>query len=76
MAPVVTDDFTDQTETKSFSSSLVSEATYNSQTRELDVSLTNGRSYTVQGFPPEEWEQFKGAFSPGQFFNSRIKGKY
>jgi hypothetical protein len=73
----VSDPFSnDQTETKSFSSSLVSDATYNASTQTLDVSLTNGRSYTVENFPPGEWAQFKASWSPGRFFNDRIKGQY
>jgi KTSC domain len=63
-------------ETKEFSSSLVSSATFDPDSQELTVVTTKGREYTIDGFSPQDWDAFKGAWSPGRFFNERIRGKY
>lgn len=60
----------------SFRSSAISNATYDRMTQSLIVVFANGRSYEFGGVPPDLWEQFIQAGSPGSFYNARIRGVY
>lgn len=62
--------------TKSLNSSWLMEATYNKDTQSLDVRTVHGKSYTLTGVPPDEFENFVTADSPGNYFNERLKGNY
>lgn len=60
----------------SLSSSALTSATYDDETRELSVMFHSGRSYTHPGVPQEVFDQLRQAPSPGAFYNQQIKGVY
>lgn len=66
----------DQPESKDFNSSLLSSATYDKRTQTLEATFTSGRSYTLEGFPPDLWDGLKSAWSAGRFWNEQIKGRF
>lgn len=64
------------TETHIFlGSSMIAQAEYDDQSGDLDVTMHNGRSYTVPNVNPSEWSDFKTASSPGGFWHARLKGR-
>lgn len=62
-------------DTASFTSSMLTSASYDTEAQRLSVTFNNGRTYTLaQDVPPEVWEDFKNAASPGQFWHTVLKG--
>lgn len=61
-------------------SSIIAGATYDSDSRQMVVTIKRGRdmtvSYTYTGIPADVWEQFDAAPSKGGFFNSHIRPLY
>lgn len=51
-------------------------AAYDDETRTLTVDFRNGRTYTHEGVPQEVYDGLVSAPSPGQYYNSVIKGQY
>ena len=49
---------------------------YRPAVRELDILFTTGRRYVFHDVPPEAAAAFRGAFSKGRHFNTRIRGRY
>ena len=44
--------------------------------RALDVEFVSGRRYRYADVPAEVAEAFRGAFSKGRFFNTRIRDNF
>lgn len=57
-------------------SSMISAAGYDPEARELIVEFANGTRYSYDEVPPDLFDHFLGADSPGRFFHQRIKGVY
>lgn len=51
-------------------SSMLSSASYDTETKELTVTFHNGRSYTYEDFDKLSWELLTSAKSAGAYFNS------
>lgn len=49
---------------------------YNPHQELLQVEFVNGAVYQYEDVEPETWEDFCETKSPGQFYNSEIKGLY
>jgi hypothetical protein len=60
-------------ETRSFSSSVLSSGTYDTETKMLTLIFNSGRSYDYPGTSLETWEGLKNASSKGRYFNAYIK---
>ena len=58
------------------SSSAISDATYDKDTQDLTLTFTNGRSYTFAGVPEALYDKLLQDPSPGEFFNTYLKGRY
>ena len=57
-------------------SSMFSGHHYDPATRQMTVQFKNGAIHQYDDVPMEKHEAFTGAFSPGQFFNEKIKSNY
>ena len=57
-------------------SSSLRSASYDPETKELDIGFQNGRTYTFQDVPPDVFQGLQDDPSPGSYFNQKIKGKY
>jgi len=49
---------------------------YDAETQVLEIEFRNGRVYQYEGVPQRLVNELLQAPSKGQFFNSRIKGRY
>jgi len=49
---------------------------YDEETQELDLSFSNGRTYTLHNVPKEVVEGLQDAPSAGNYFRERMKGRY
>jgi hypothetical protein len=58
-----------------FESSFIDACDYDEKEKCLTVEMRSGQSYTYEGVSPDDFEAFKSAKSPGQFFQL-IKGNY
>ena len=58
------------------SSSALSSATYDPDTRVLDVTFVNGRTYTHPDVPQAVVDGLASAASAGAYYNAVIKGVY
>jgi hypothetical protein len=56
-------------------SSFISSCYYDAQNQTLYLRMQGGE-YTLVGVPPDEFIGLISASSPGQYFNSVLKGKY
>jgi KTSC domain len=63
-------------QSKPLRSTAIAEASYDDETRTMEVEFTNGRSYTHVGVPQEVYDGLVSAGSPGAYYNSAIKGRY
>lgn len=63
-------------DSKSFNSSLIDTATYDSDAKTLTVTTQKGREYTFDGILLDIWSSFQSSPSPGRFFNEFLKGKF
>lgn len=63
-------------DTKKFQSTWIDSAEYDDETNELTVYTAKGGEYTLTGVPPDKWQGFKNAYSPGRYFDSDLKGQY
>lgn len=57
-------------------SSSLHAAAYDADTRDLDLTFSNGRTYTLRNVPPDVADGLSAASSPGSYFNSNLKGQY
>ena len=55
-------------------SSVLSSASYDDETKTLELTFSSGRSYTYSQVPPEVFENLASAPSAGKYFNDFIKG--
>lgn len=67
---------TDEPDRRRFDSTAILEGAYRRDSQELQVTFRNGATYTMLGVPPDLWDGFCNASSPGSFFNANIRGKY
>lgn len=49
---------------------------YDPQTLRMRIRFTSGSTYTFCRVPPEVVERFMASSSKGQFYHSRIQGRY
>jgi hypothetical protein len=42
----------------------------------LQVTFKSGQTYTLEGVPKAEAQDFANAISPGTYFNTYLKGNY
>ena len=59
---------------QALNSSVLSSASYDDETRTLELTYSSGRSYTYSQVPPEVFENLASAPSAGKYFNDFIKG--
>lgn len=57
-------------------SSVVKNARYDHDEKQMILTLHNGRDYVFHDVSVEVWEGFKKAESKGRYFVRNIKGKY
>jgi hypothetical protein len=57
-------------------STTIQSVNYQPDTQSLDITFTSGRSYTLEGVPPDVFLGLLHAPSPGQYFNANLRGKY
>ncbi len=57
-------------------SSALSSCSYNDETQELTVVFTGGRSYVFEGVEQPVYDGLRDDPSPGNYYNTRIKGQY
>jgi hypothetical protein len=60
----------------SLSSSALSSGAYDPVKQTLDITFTNGRTYTHYDVPPDVVAALRASPSPGSFYNDEIKGVY
>lgn len=51
-------------------------ASYDDDTRILDITFASGRTYTYENVPEKVFEELCNAPSAGRYFNDSIKGVY
>lgn len=49
---------------------------YDPAERRLDVRFVSGRRYSYFDVPRETYEEMRRSFAKGEFFNTRIRGRY
>lgn len=50
---------------------------YDDDSRVLSVwFVTSGKRYDYEGVPPDLYDDFRGAFSKGRFFNAHIRDRF
>jgi len=59
---------------QALNSSVLSSASYDDETKTLELTFSSGRSYTYSQVPPEVFENLVSAPSHGRYFNDFIKG--
>lgn len=57
-------------------SSAISDASYDDETQELNVTFNSGQTYTFRGVPAEIYDGLISASSPGRYYHQNIKGQY
>jgi KTSC domain len=62
--------------TEQLKSTALASATYDDETKDLDVTFTSGNTYTHRNVPVEIWEGLVGASSPGRYWHSSLKDQY
>lgn len=57
-------------------SSVIRRFVYDEMEQNLWVEFTTGRKYVYFAVPPEVADAFRGAFSKGVYFNTRIRDQF
>ena len=57
-------------------STALARASYNPETRQLDVQFTSGRTYIHEDVPPDVFEGLIAAQSAGSYYSQNIRGTY
>ena len=57
-------------------SSVIRKFEYDPQAHKLAVTFVSGKSYTYLGVPEDVAQDFRRAFSKGEFFNEAIRDHY
>lgn len=63
-------------DTHAFSSSMISEGSFDEESGDMELTFVKGGSYSFSGVPADLWESLKSSVSPGGFYHQNIKGKY
>lgn len=63
-------------QTRAIESSVIREAAYAADRRELRITFVSGRQYAYANVPPSIHEAFLASPSKGTFFNIAIRGRY
>jgi hypothetical protein len=58
------------------SSSFLRSASYDPDTRTLDIGMDTGQTYTFENVPQDIFEGLRDAGSPGNFYHQNIKGRF
>jgi lysyl-tRNA synthetase, class II len=61
---------------RSFSSTAVARASYDTEEQTLEITFTSGRSYTYENVPEGVWEGLCTTRSVGSYYATHIKGRY
>ena len=72
----VTEAVTYSTETREWTSALVTRTEYNPNTKELILEFKNGKKYLYKKFDEEQYQAFCSAESQGKYFLAEIRKKY
>jgi KTSC domain len=59
-----------------FQSAALSFAEYDTDSEQLEITFTSGKSYTFERVPQNIFEALRDAGSPGSYFHQNIKGRY
>jgi frataxin-like iron-binding protein CyaY len=57
-------------------SSWLSDISYNAETSEVRMSLSNGLAYNINNIPQELFDKWLAAPSKGNFFKTNIEGNF
>jgi lysyl-tRNA synthetase, class II len=57
-------------------SSALSSATYDDESRELELTFSSGRTYTYHDVPKDVYDGLVSSSSPGRYYNEAIKDIY
>lgn len=57
-------------------SSAIAQIDYDRDFARLTVTFTTGRVYDYYAVPPHVVDEFRGSFSQGAYFNTRIRDRY
>jgi lysyl-tRNA synthetase class 2 len=57
-------------------SSVIRDADYNRDAGTLEITFKTGRNYTYFGVPEWTYDALVSAPSPGEYFNTHIRGEY
>lgn len=61
---------------QSFASEAIASGEYDTETEQLVLNFTSGRSYTYENVPEHVWDGLITARSQGSYFNTQIKNRY
>lgn len=61
---------------KALNSTAISMVEYDDQSQELDVTFSNGRTYTHYRVPKSEYDALTTAGSAGSYYAANIRGKF
>ena len=61
---------------KAVESSVIRDAAYAADTRDLRITFVSGRQYAYANVPPSIYEAFLASSSKGAFFNIAIRGRF
>ena len=62
--------------TARLSSSWLRQASYDPDTKQLELITGKGQTYTFEEVPPDIFQRLQDAPSAGEFFNQNIKDRY
>jgi hypothetical protein len=57
-------------------STALTRASFNPETRQMDVQFVGGRTYSHEQVPVDVFEALVSAASPGRYYATNIKGTY
>jgi hypothetical protein len=63
-------------ETKTWTSSLIKETSYNALKYELTITFSNDQQYLYKEFLPESYQNFCNAESQGKYFLTEMRKQY
>ena len=61
---------------RALKSTAIAMAEYDDEKQTLSVTFTNGRTYDLEGVPPDLFEGLCSASSAGTYFNTYLRGVY
>ncbi len=57
-------------------SSALTGASYDDERQQLTISFVGGRTYVFEGVEQQIYDELRDDPSPGNYYNTQIKGKY